>query len=154
MSAYFLEDLVPGATYEFGQTTVTETAIIEFAKQFDPQPFHLDHAAAQTSPFKGLIASGWHTASMTMRMLVDHLLGPNSGSIGSPGIDELRWVKPVRPGDTLRVSAQIVDVTPSRSKPDRGTVRVKYNVINQHQETVMTMVGLTMFLRRPSSVTK
>lgn len=146
-----LEDLVPGAVYEFGRTEVTEASIVDFAKQFDPQPFHVDPAAAKASHFGGLIASGWHTASMTMRMLVDNLLGPRSGSIGSPGIDELRWVKPVRPGDVLRVKVEVGDVTPSRSKPDRGTAKFKYTVMNQRDETVMTMLGLGMFMRRETS---
>ncbi len=146
-----LEDLVPGAVYEFGGAQVTEASIIDFAKQFDPQPFHVDLAAAKASPFKGLIASGWHTASLTMRMLVDNLLGPKSGSIGSPGIDELRWVKPVRPGDVLRVRVEVGEVTPSRSKPDRGTAKFKYTVMNQSGETVMTMLGLGMFMRRKPS---
>ena len=148
MRAMFFEDLVPGASSEFGRVEVTAAAIVEFARQFDPQPFHLDEAAAQASPFKGLIASGWHTASMCMRLMVDNLLGPESGSIGSPGIDELRWLKPVRPGDVLRARAEVIDVTPSRSKPDRGTARVRYSMLNQRDETVMTFIGLGMFLRR------
>ncbi len=151
MNATFLEDLVPGAVSEFGGLTVTKQAIVDFARQFDPQPFHLDDEAAKASPFGGLIASGWHTASLCMRMAVDHFLGPKSGSIGSPGIDELRWLKPVRPGDTLRVRVEVVDTTPSRSKPDRGTARLKYTVLNQNNDAVMTMVGLGMFLRRPAA---
>ncbi len=148
MNTNFLEDFEPGQIYEFGNTAVTEKSIVDFAKQFDPQPFHVDEAAGRASPFGGLVASGWHTAAMTMRMLVDHLLGPGSGSVGSPGIDELRWVKPVRPGDVLRVRVEVLEVTPSRSKPDRGTAKLKYTVINGKDETVMTMIGLGMFLKR------
>lgn len=150
MKPRFLDDLVPGEVIEFGRTEVTEAEIIAFARQFDPQPFHIDAVAAKSSPFGGLIASGWHTASLSMRMMVDNLLGPDSGSIGSPGIDELRWLKPVRPGDVLRVHAEIIDVTPSRSKPDRGTARIRYDVINQNDEIVMRFIGLGMFLRRPA----
>ncbi len=150
MSARFLDDLVPGESLEFGSKEVTEPEIIAFARQFDPQPFHLDPIAAAASPFGGLIASGWHTASMGMRMMVDHLLGPDSGSIGSPGVDELRWLKPVRPGDVLRVRAEIIDVTPSRSKPDRGTARIRYELLNQKDEVAMRFIGLGMFLRRPT----
>lgn len=148
MAATFLEDFTPGATLAFGQRTVTREEIVAFAAQFDPQPFHLDEALAQQSPFGGLIASGWHTVALCHRMMVDQYLGHDSGSIGSPGIDTLRWLKPVRPGDTLRLEMQVLDVMPSRSKPDRGTVRLQHAVRNQHGEVVMTMVGLGMFLKR------
>lgn len=151
MKASYFEDLVPGMTFDFGSVEVTAEEIIRFARQFDPQPFHLDEAAAKASPFGGLVASGWHTASMCMRMVVDNLFVPGSGSIGSPGLDELRWLKPVRPGDVLRAHLEVLDVTPSRSKPDRGSSRIRYDVINQKNEKVMSFIGLGMFLRRPSA---
>ncbi len=151
MNFMFLEDIVPGESFEFGQTVVTAPDIVAFAKQFDPQPFHLDEVAAKASPFGGLVASGWHTAAMTMRMMVDAMFKPGSGSIGSPGIDELRWLKPVRPGDTLRVKGKVLEATPSRSKPDRGTAKMHYEVFNQKDEKVMSFIGLSMFLRRPGT---
>ena len=117
MNGHFFEDFRVGDADEFGEQHVTQEAIIAFAKQFDPQPFHIDEAAAQRSVFGGIIASGWHTASLCMRMAVDRFLGPTSGSLGSPGIDELRWHKPVRPGDTLHLRIEVLEVTPSRSKP-------------------------------------
>lgn len=148
MSGHFFEDFRVGDVDEFGEQPVTQEAIIAFARQFDPQPFHIDEAAAQRSVFGGLIASGWHTASLCMRMAVDRFLGPTSGSLGSPGIDELRWHKPVRPGDTLHLRLEVLEVTPSRSKPDRGSVRFGYQVLNQHNEVVMTMKGIGLFSRR------
>jgi acyl dehydratase len=148
MGTSFLEDFIPGATERFGSRTVTREEIIAFATQFDPQPFHLDDAAAQRSPFGGLIASGWHTVALCHRMMVDHALGEESGSIGSPGVEALRWLKPVRPGDTLSIEGTVLEVTPSRSKPDRGSVKLQHVVRNQHGEVVMTMVGLGMFLKR------
>jgi acyl dehydratase len=148
MASTFFEDLLPGAVQEFGSITVSRDDIIAFARQFDPQPFHVDEAAARQSPFGGLIASGWHTTALCMRLVVDHFLGADSGSLGSPGVDEIRWLKPVRPGDTLRLRAEILEATPSRSRPDRGAVRSRYQVLNQADEVVMTMVGLGLFLKR------
>ncbi len=149
MANTFLEDFQVGDVREFGGRTVTREEIVEFARQFDPQPFHVDEEAARRSPFGGIIASGWHTAGLAMRMIVDEFLGPESGSLGSPGADELRWVKPVRPGDTLRMRVEVLEVAPSRSKPDRGVVRFGYRVLNQTGEPVMTMVGIGFFARRP-----
>jgi acyl dehydratase len=142
-----LEDLAPGQRRSFGPRVLTREEILSFAREWDPQPFHLDEEAAARSPFGGLIASGWQTAAVCMRLVVDGLLG-GSTSIGSPGLDELRWLKPVRPGDALTVELTILEVTPSRSKPDRGSVRLSYICTNQRGETVMTMIARVLFLRR------
>src|SRR5262249_53565799 len=120
-----------------------------FARQFDPQPFHLDEEAARRSPYGGLIASGWHTAAICMRLVVDSALPGESGSLGSPGADELRWLKPVRPGDTLTVRIEVVEVTPARSKADRGLVRLRYTVRNQHGEDVMSLLAMGIVRKRP-----
>lgn len=143
----FFEDFRPGDVTNTGSVTVTREEIVAFARQFDPQPFHVDEDAARRSPFGGLIASGWHTASLCMRLVVA-LLGPDSGSLGSPGVDELRWLKPVRPGDELSVSAEVLEAIPSRSKPDRGLVKFRYTMRNQNGEEVMTMIALGLVLRR------
>src|SRR5436309_475341 len=126
----YFEDYQAGISDEFGRITVEEEEVIAFGHRFDPQPFHTDPAAAEQSVFGGLIASGWHTASLMMRLLVEHYLSP-SASLGSPGIDELRWLKPVRPGDVLSVRVTVLDATRSRSKPDRGIVRSQVEVLNQ-----------------------
>jgi acyl dehydratase len=148
MPGKFFEDFTVGDVDEFGQYTIGRDEIIAFAQQFDPQPFHTDEAAAKQHPFGGLIASGWQTAGICMRLAVDRFLGPDSGSLGSPGVDELRWHKPVRPGDTLRMRTAVLVVTPSRSKPDRGVVRIRYEILNQQRETVMSMIAIGMFARR------
>ncbi|HEY5428591.1 MAG TPA: MaoC family dehydratase [Solirubrobacteraceae bacterium] len=144
----WLEDFRPGETAEFGDYTMTEEAMIAFATQFDPQVFHIDPEGARSSVFGGLIASGWHTASVMMRMLVDHWVPP-AASLGSPGIDELRWLIPVRPGDRLRVRVTVEEQRRSRSKPDRGIVRSFTEVLNQDGIAVMTARGLGMFRARP-----
>jgi len=148
MAGMFFEDFEVGFERQYGAYTFTTETIKRFAGEFDPQPFHLDEAAAENSPFGGLIASGWHTSSAVMRLLCDELLGEESGSMGSPGIDQLRWTRPVRPGDTISVRTKVIEVTASRSKPDRGVIRTSYSVRNQHDEEVMTMIGIGMFLRR------
>jgi acyl dehydratase len=148
MTGLYFEDFEVGAERQFGGYTFTAEAIKEFAAKFDPQPFHLDEAAARRSPFGGLIASGWHTSSAVMRLLVDELLGEKSGSLGSPGIDEIRWTRPVRPGDTITVRTRVIEVKPSRRKPDRGIIRTSYSVRNQNDEEVMTMIGIGIFLKR------
>src|SRR5437870_3196748 len=113
MGKVYLEDFEKGSVIELrGRRTVTREEIIAFAREFDPQPFHLDEDAAKRSPFGGLIASGWHTTAMVMRLIVDEFLAPDSGSLGSPGADEIRWLKPVRPGDTLRLRVTVADVIP------------------------------------------
>ena len=142
------DQIRPGTTTEFGSFAVEEADIVEFARKFDPQPFHLDHEAARKSLFGGLAASGWHTAAMMMRMLVDHTLSPET-SLGSPGVDELRWLKPVRPGDVLSLRMTVLETTPSRSKPDRGVVRSLVEVLNQHRDVVMTVKTMVMVRRRP-----
>jgi len=143
----FYEDIPVGTVRESEGYAVTREEILEFGRRFDPQPFHVDEAAARRSPFGGLIASGWHTAAIAMRLTVDTRMGPG-GSLGSPGVDELRWLRPVRPGDTLTVRCEVVDKRPLESKPDRGLVRTRTTVRNQHGQDVMTLVGLGFFPRR------
>jgi acyl dehydratase len=144
----FFEDYKPGDVYEFGTVTVTEREIIEFAKQFDPQYFHVDPQKAVHSRFGGIIASGWHTAGLAMRLYVDQYLS-HVASLASPGVDEVRWPNPVRPGDTLRVRVTILEARLSRSKTDRGIVRAKIEAINQKDELVLSMVGISIIGRRP-----
>jgi acyl dehydratase len=144
---YYFEDLAPGTVLEFGDAEMTAEAIIEFARQFDPQPFHLDPEAAKHSLFGGLCASGWHTASVMMRLWVDNYLSPEA-SLGSPGVDEVRWHRPVFPGDRLRCRIEILDATPSRSKPFMGTVRSKCQVLNQNSDVVMSLNGIGFFRRK------
>jgi len=134
----YFEDYVPGSVHEFGSIAVEEAEMINFARRFDPQPFHIDPEAAKQSIFGRLIASGWHTASLAMRLLVDHYIS-HVASLGSPGVDELRWLKPVRPGDTLSVRITLLEAQRSRSKPDQGFIRGSTEVLNQHGEVVMTM---------------
>ena len=148
MSERYFEDFEPGQVLELGSRTVTEDEIIEFARQFDPQPFHVDPEAAAESVFGGLIASGWHTGSMWMRLYVDNMLGSASAQ-GSPGIEELRWLTPVRPGDTLHGRLTVLETTPSERRPDRGTVRIRGEMINQDGVTVLSMVSRGHFGRRP-----
>ena len=146
------EDFPAGSVREFGAQTVTREAVLAFAGQFDPQPFHLDDEAAEASLFGRLSASGWHTCAMTMRMICDdHLL--EAASLGSPGIDSLRWTRPVYPGDTLRVRLEVLDARPMGSRPDAGLVRSRWQVMNQNDEVVLTMEGWGMFRRRPTSET-
>ena len=148
MSKLYFEDFHAGQIIELGSYTIGEEEIIAFAKQFDPQPFHIDHAAARDSIFGGLVASGWHTCALLMKVLVNGLL-LRSSSLGSPGVDEVRWIKPVRPGDTLSMRMKIVETIPSTSKADRGVLRSEYETFNQHHEVVMRMKTLGMFGRRP-----
>ena len=144
----YLEDFAVGQVIEFPPRTVSEDEIIAFARDYDPQPFHLDKEAARQSLFGGLCASGWHTAGMMMRMMVDNMIGKYA-SMGSPGVDQLRWVKPVFPGDTLHLRGEVLDVKPSRSKPDRGVITSRYEMKNQKGETVLTMQAKGMYARRP-----
>lgn len=146
----YLEDFQAGETIELGSYTVSREEILDFAKRYDPQPFHVDEEAARRSIYGGLIASGWHTTAMLMRLLVDGLAA-RSASMGSPGVDEIRWLKPVRPGDTLKARATILEVVCSRSKPDRGHMRAAYEVFNQNGEKVMTVVSRGIYGRRPSA---
>jgi acyl dehydratase len=141
----YFDDYVPGATYDCGSVSVSEADIASFAKQFDPQPFHVDSGAAAQGPFGGLIASGWHTTALVMRQLVENYLSAEA-SLGSPGVDELRWPYPVRPGDTLRVRATVVEARRSLSKPDRGITRTAIEAVNQDGRTVLRATA-TNFLR-------
>ena len=141
------EDYVPGAVFEYGEIPVTESEIVEFARRFDPQYIHVDPKRAVQGPFGGLIASGWHSAAMMMRLIVDNFL-PKHASLGSPGVDELRWLRPVRPGDVLSVRLSIVEATQSRSKPDRGVVRTLCEVLNQDREVVLSLRAMNIIARR------
>ena len=152
MAALHFEDYIPGTVFECGSIVVHEADIIAFARRYDPQPFHTDPAAAARSAFGGLIASGWHTAALTMRLLVGRYLSEAS-SLGSPGIDELRWLKPVRPADELSIRVSVLEARRSRSKPDRGLVRSSIQVSNQRNEPVMTMIAMNLvLLRDPGAV--
>lgn len=145
----FFEDYSAGAVFEFGTAAVSEAEIIEFARRYDPQYLHIEAEAAARGPFGGLIASGWHTVSMTMRLLVEHFI-PAAASLGSPGIDELRWLLPVRPGDELRVKVTVMEARRSRSKPDRGLLKSLMEVFNQRGEMVMSMRAMNFVrLRHP-----
>ena len=138
---WYFEDYVPGRTVDCGTFSVSEAEIIAFAKEYDPQPFHTDPAGAAAGPFGGLIASGWQTTSLMMRLLVEHFVSPESG-LGAAGVDEIRWPNPVRPGDTLRVRASVLEARRSKSKPDRGIVRSLAEVTNQDGETVLRMTAI------------
>jgi acyl dehydratase len=143
----YFEDYTPGQVYELGTVTVSEAEIIDFARQFDPQYFHIDPEKAKSSRFGGIIASGWHTIGVTMRLYVDHFLS-HVASLASPGIDEIRWPNPVRPGDILKVRVSVLEARPSGSKPDRGVVRAKIEAINQRDEQVLSMIGISILGRR------
>ena len=146
----FFEDFEVGVRRELGSRRVSEDEIVRFGHEFDPQPFHIDASAAQRSMFGGLIASGWHTCSIAMRLICDGYL-LESASLGSPGVDTIRWKKPVRPGDTLTLYSTTIAAKPSSSKPDRGVLTHETELVNQHGEVVMTMTAMTMLARRPAS---
>jgi acyl dehydratase len=150
MTSLYLEDFEPGQRFA-GSTRVRIDAarVKTFAAEFDPQPFHLDEAAAAETFFGGLAASGWHTAAVTMRLLVDSGFQPVGGLVGA-GFDELRWPRPVRPGDELRVESEVLAVRPSKSHPDQGLVKVRTNTVNQRDEVVQTSVGNLVVPRRPA----
>ena len=139
----YFEDYVPGSIYEFGAVMVEEKEILEFALRYDPQIFHVDPEAARATQFGGVVASGWHTAAMAMRLLVDNYL-PRGASFGSPGVDELRWHKPVRPGDVLSVRVTIAGARRSESKPDRGIIRSFVEVLNQEHDVVTSWKGMAV----------
>jgi acyl dehydratase len=145
----YFEDFEPGQVLELGSRVVTEDEIVAFAREYDPQPFHVDPDAAAASVFGGLIASGWHTNAMWMRLYVDSLLG-RAAAMGSPGVEELRWLAPVRPGDTLSGRLTVLEATPSERRPDRGTIRSRGEMVNQDGVVVMTMVARGHFGRRLS----
>jgi acyl dehydratase len=144
----YFDDYLPGATYDCGSVSVDQAEIISFAKAFDPQPFHVDPGAAASGPYGGLIASGWHTAVLMMRQLVEHYVSAEA-SLGSPGLDEIRWPFPVRPGDTLRVRATVIEARRSLSKPDRGIVRTMAEAVNQDDRPVMRATAINFFRVRP-----
>jgi acyl dehydratase len=143
----YFEDFAPGMLLEFGDKLITAEEIVAFAREYDPQPFHLDDAAGRQTHFGGLVASGWQTCGIMMRLMVDHYLCPET-SLGSPGLDELRWLRPVRPGDRLRVRLEVLETKPSRSRPEMGTIRQRTDVLNQKDEVVMTNVSVGMIRRR------
>lgn len=145
----YWEDIEVGSKSSFGSYQVTREEVIEFASKYDPQPFHLsDEAAAQTY-FGRLSASGWHTCAMMMRMIVENLASNRQAGLGSPGIDELRWLKPVYPGDTLRVESEILEKAQSRSRPDMGSFKTQSTIFNQHDEPVMTLKSIGLIRCRP-----
>ena len=145
----YFEDYPLGTTNECGSVSVDEASIITFAKEFDPQPFHVDPVAAAAGPFGGLIASGWHTAALVMRLLVGNYLSAEA-SLGSPGLDEIRWPYPVRPGDTLRVRATVVESRRSLSKPDRGIIKTMIEASNEDGRAVMRAIAINFMLVRPA----
>ncbi len=143
----YLEDHVPGTVYSFGSIKAVEEDIIDFGTRYDPQVFHTDPEEARRTSFGGIVASGWHTIALAMRLLVDHRLS-RVASMGSPGVDEVRWLKPVRPGDELSARITILEVRPSESKPDRGSVKVFVEVLNQAGEVVTSWKGINIIRRR------
>ena len=148
MPIRYFEDFVEGETLELGSHEFTSDSIIAFAREYDPQPMHIDPEQARSSPYGGLIASGWHTAGAYMRLLVDSLIA-GTVSLGSPGIDQLRWLKPVRPGDVLTARITFIETKRSRSRPDRGILRSLGEMVNQDGEVVMTVEAANFFGCRP-----
>ena len=148
MSRHYLEDYAVGQKYGSGHLKVEKERVKSFAAEFDPQPFHLDEEAARDTLFRGLAASGWHTAALTMRLLVDSEFKPAGGIVGA-GFDEFRWPKPVRPGDELRVESEILEVRPSKSRPEQGMLKVRTTTYNQDGEAVQISVGNLVVARRP-----
>jgi acyl dehydratase len=146
----YFDDYLPGSESIFGPITMGEADIVDFGVRYDPQPIHIDPRAAAAGPFGGLIASGWHTVALVMRVLVENYLSPATALV-SPGVDELRWTAPVRPGDVLRVRVVVLEAIPSRSKPDRGLVRTSIEARNQRDEVVMSFKGMNLMLRRPGA---
>ena len=147
---YWFEDFAPGWTFENGPRTLSAAEIVAFAREWDPQRFHTDEALARETPFGGLIASGWHTAGVAMRLMCDGYL-LESSCIGSPGIDELKFLRPVRPGDALRFRSTVLEAAPSKTRPNRGTVTFRWEILNQHGEVALSMLGKQLFLKRPAA---
>jgi len=145
----WFEDYTEGSAWEFGPLKVDESEVVDFGRRFDPQPFHVDAAAAATGPYGGLIASGWHTCALMMRLLAEQYLSPAS-SLGSPGVDELRWVLPVRPEDEMTLKTTVREARRSRSKPDRGLVRTHVELRNQSGDVVLSMLAMNLIRTRPS----
>lgn len=144
----WFEDYEPGSVHEFGSIAVTEDEVLAFGRRFDPQVFHTDVEAAKRTEYGGLIASGWHTAALMMRLYSDHYLSKVSALV-SPGVDEVRWLLPVRPGDTLSLRVTVAEARRSRSRPDRGIVRSAVEVLNGRGDVVMTVTAINFFLVRP-----
>jgi acyl dehydratase len=149
-NVHYLEDFAVGQTFGSGRMKVDEERIKNFAAEFDPQPFHLDDAAARGTIFRGLAASGWHTAAITMRLLVESEVRPAGGIVGA-GFDEFRWPRPVRPGDELRIEAEVLEVRPSKSRPDQGMIKLRTTTLNQKNEPVQISVGNLVVPRRPAN---
>jgi acyl dehydratase len=147
----YFEDLEVGARTDFGSYDVTREEVLEFARKYDPQPFHLSDEEAAKTHFGRIAASGWHSAAMVMGVIARHVVDQRQAGLGSPGIDELRWKKPVYPGDTLHVTGEILEKTPSRSRPEIGSFRTKTTVTNQHGDVVMTFVSIVLIRRRPDA---
>ena len=145
----YFEDLEIGAQTYFGSYEVTREEVVEFALKYDPQPFHLSDEEAAKTHFGRLAASGWHTGCMSMAVIARYVVGQQQAGLGSPGIDELRWKKPVYPGDTLHVRWKILEKTPSRSRPDMGSFRTQTTVTNQDGDVVMTFISIVLIRRRP-----
>lgn len=145
----YLEDFAVGQTFGSGRITVEKERIKTFAAEFDPQPFHLDDTAARDTIFRGLAASGWHTAAITMRLLVESDVRPAGGIVGA-GFDEFRWPRPVRPGDELRIEAEVLEVRPSKSRPEQGLIKLRTTTLNQNAEAVQVSVGNLVVPRRPA----
>jgi acyl dehydratase len=149
MTQHYLEDFAAGQVYGTGRLRVERERIKSFAAEFDPQPYHLDEEAARNSFFGGLAASGWHTAAITMRLMVEGDLKPAGGIIGL-GFEEFRWLRPVRPGDELRVESEVLEVRSSKSRPDQGLVKLRNTTLNQNGEAVQIVVGSLLVPRRPA----
>jgi len=149
MIELYLDDLEAGQVFELGRHRITREEILDFATRYDPQPFHVDEAAAAASPYGGLIASGWHTACVFMRLFAEGLLN-RAAAMGSPGVDELRWPRPVRPGDALSARVEVLEVRPSRSRPDRGIARLRSVMTNAAGEEVLSFVAAVIVGRRQS----
>ena len=146
----YFEDLVVGEERSYGSYEVTREEVLDFARKYDPQAFHLSDEAAAKTHFGRLAASGWHTCAMTMAVIVRHLSEERQAGLGSPGVDELRWLKPVYPGDTIHVRGKVIEKTPSRSKPDIGSFRTETTVSNQHDEPVLRFTSIVLIRRRPA----
>lgn len=147
----YLDDMQAGTKRSFGRYEVTREEVLDFARKYDPQPFHLSDEAAAETHFGRLSASGWHTCAMTMAMVVENLKAHDQAGLGSPGIDELRWLKPVYPGDTLRCETEILDKRASQSRPEMGSYRSRMTVLNQDDVTVMTFVSIGLIRTRPAA---
>src|SRR5918995_6600850 len=149
MTVMYLDDFAVGQTFGPGRLVVDKEQIKRFASDFDPQPFHLDEKAAQETMFRGLAASGWHTAAVTMRLLVESELKPAGGIVGA-GFDEFRWPRPVRPGDELRLESEVLEMRPSKSRPEQGLIKVRTTTLNQNGDAVQVLIANLMVPRRPA----